>query len=1422
MRRALSCLPILILGFLLGSTPSRAQTGRTFYIDYASGSNSNNGTSTATPWKTHPYMTHSAGCDSATPPAYSHVAGDAFIFKGGSTWPAACFPMNIVAGGSSNTLRDAYAGDQTWFTGSSFAKPIFAGQGAVMDGMILVGASNINFSYLDIGGWKVTTVNGFAGGNCDQATIMVAPGNFNVTADHMYLHDWLVPAVPAHANGVVHGITSGGMCLQEFKHNSITLSNSEVSDFANTVSGVQTSVGACGANVGLWYDNCHDLYEGIVGHEAVHGTEMTHISWPCSGNSCGADSFGFAGINHTNLIESGTGGGDGPVYNDYLHDDGVFGEVVDECMSNAVYNLVISNVANIPIRFQTCVGDSANSIAYVYNNTVDESICQNRNGGCPYTSIKYASGDLTTVGKVNGQNNISIGSSPNFSGLSGSVVSNNYVMTSGEATMNGFVPANKYKPTLSDPNVSGQGANLSALCSGSLLALCQDDSGTLWYGGSFVSRPTSPDLGGFQGLSGTIHPPAVSISISPNTQPASGSIFATSTCTPQSPATISKQSFQIDGFPFGANGTTSPYSVIFNTLTTANGSHTIRSTCTDSNALQTSASITVTVSNSMPGCFVSGSNVAWNSFVSFNAQTGIFNFTIGPITPWTNNQDTVIGLSQAPMTAYSQGAALFRFNSSGNIDAWSGAAGNYTAANPAPYSANGNYFLSGSVNVSAGTYSLSETAPSSIVIIPSGTPFTFRTTAPAASLGYLNAISDNSTPDTARVCGFALGGTPGAFSLAPASLNFGAVPLTSHPTSNLTGTVTGNPVTIANAVISGTNAADFAIGSSTCTGIVGAGCTLPIIFTPSLAGAESATLTVTSNASNSPQAIALSGMGTAQATVSPTSLSFGTVKTTQSVTLSGTLTNNGAGTLSSIVESYSGNSQFALASATAPDCQSTSILAPGASCNFALAFTPTAASSYTGTLSLASSMTGSPIAVAATGTGVAAAPGLSLSPTSVAFGSAPVSSPLLQTVTGTTSGGSVMFTSVAVSGANAADFVIGANTCTGTVATSCAIPITFTASIVGAESATLTVTSNATGSPQTVALSGAGSAQAAVNPTSLAFGSVFVGNSGTMQATFTNNGGANLTSVAASVSGSGFALITPTGTDCRASSTLVAKASCNIAVQFAPGSATSFSGSVSVASSMIGSPLSISLSGTGVPAPTPVLTFNLSEIGFGSFALTGQSLPIGIIGTPSGGSVTFTGNPVISGANTADFSLPTNSCSGTISAACTTTVQFTPSIVGPETAIVTYTDNATGSPQTILLTGSGAPQSVVFPGSLTFGNVRIGSVSQLAVTLTNNGGLPLGSIVVSYSGASQFTLSAPSGADCRSITSLPAGSSCTIAMQFLPTTNADFTGTLSIASSMVGSPLRVAVSGTGKKGGRPSGGKNFVGLLWRTIEGKGE
>src|SRR5436190_22352592 len=59
----------------------------TYYIDYSAGSDSSSGNSKSSPWQRHPFMKGFAG-------SYSHSAGDRFIFKGGVTWPNACFNIS--------------------------------------------------------------------------------------------------------------------------------------------------------------------------------------------------------------------------------------------------------------------------------------------------------------------------------------------------------------------------------------------------------------------------------------------------------------------------------------------------------------------------------------------------------------------------------------------------------------------------------------------------------------------------------------------------------------------------------------------------------------------------------------------------------------------------------------------------------------------------------------------------------------------------------------------------------------------------------------------------------------------------------------------------------------------------------------------------------------------------------------------------------------------------------------------------------------------------------------------------------------------------------------------------------------------------------------------------------------------------------
>ena len=102
--------------------------------------------------------------------------------------------------------------------------------------------------------------------------------------------------------------------------------------------------------------------------------------------------------------------------------------------------------------------------------------------------------------------------------------------------------------------------------------------------------------------------------------------------------------------------------------------------------------------------------------------------------------------------------------------------------------------------------------------------------------------------------------------------------------------------------------------------------------------------------------------------------------------------------------------------------------------------------------------------------------------------------------------------------------------------------------------------------------------QIAVAPSSAAFGSVVVGNSNSQTITVSNGGNASLTVSQAALIGTGFST-----SGLNAPLTIAAGKSATFNGVFTPSSAGSASGSLTLISNAPSSPLTIALSGTGMP-----------------------------------------------------------------------------------------------------------------------------------------------------------------------------------------------------------------------------------------------
>ncbi len=465
---------------------------------------------------------------------------------------------------------------------------------------------------------------------------------------------------------------------------------------------------------------------------------------------------------------------------------------------------------------------------------------------------------------------------------------------------------------------------------------------------------------------------------------------------------------------------------------------------------------------------------------------------------------------------------------------------------------------------------------------------------------------------------------------------------------------------------------DFAVTNGCPATIAGgASCSVSLTFKPTATGARTGTLSLSDNAGGGRQTVPLSGTGTSGAVnLSAASLSFGQVAVgTSSAAQSVSLTNTGATPL--LISGIQAAGDYSQTN----NCGAS--VATGASCAIKIVFTPSAAGASAGQIVITDSAPTSPQSVTLAGTGTEPAAGLT--PPSLDFGNQEVGgTSAAQTVTLANSGnGALEISSISASSPFAQTNNCGASLAAGA---GCTISVTFAPTASGAASGKLTVNDNAAGSPQSVALAGSGIAPAVeLSPASLSFGTVNDGTTSPAQGvTLTNTGTAALaiTSVAA------------TGDYSAASGcgeSLAAGSSCTINVTFAPTASGAASGTLAINDNAAGSPQQVALSGTGAD-PAPAVTITPSALTFSSQALGTASAPqqVTLINTGTA-ALNITGITA-----SGDFSVAA-SCSAPLQPGqnCAASVTFKPTAKGARTGKVTLTDNASNSPQSVTLAGTG-------------------------------------------------------------------------------------------------------------------------------------
>jgi hypothetical protein len=405
-------------------------------------------------------------------------------------------------------------------------------------------------------------------------------------------------------------------------------------------------------------------------------------------------------------------------------------------------------------------------------------------------------------------------------------------------------------------------------------------------------------------------------------------------------------------------------------------------------------------------------------------------------------------------------------------------------------------------------------------------------------------------------------------------------------------------------------------------------------------------------------------------------LDFGNVTPNTTKTLTLTATNSGNKAVNVNTASVS-TKYFSIAASTLPIS-----LAAGQSTNLSISFTPNAVTTFAATLSLGSDAADGTQTVALSGDGAGL---LAINPTSEAFGSVTVGASKSQVVT--ISNGDSSSVSISQLSVNNSAFSISGITTPVSVdaSKSTTFTLTYAPTSSGGASGTVTIASDASNSTLTMAVSGTAVAPGPLgaNPTTLSFGNVNVGAKGSLSETITNTGGSSISVTQVGITGTGFSvsgITTPL--------TLNGGQSATFTVSFAPASAGSVSGNLTVTSSTTNPTLTVPVSGSGVATTVGQLTVTPATLGLGSVMVGSSTSGSGTL-SASGASVTVSGASTNNSVFTiGGFSLPHTIAAGQ---SANYTITFSPLVSGAASATLTFTSNAQNATTTEALTGTGTP-----------------------------------------------------------------------------------------------------------------------------------
>jgi hypothetical protein len=448
------------------SCPSSVPSGITtcYYADYVNGSDTNSGTSESTPWKHLPGMQGcSNNCSTVTP-----GPGEGFILKGGTAWPAATLTWAWNWSGTGTTSNPGCTGsgciyigvDKTWYTGSSWARPILNAGGSSNPNTTILwveGPGNyLIFDNLELTGlyWTGTPWYGLANVSLPAGT----PGNgAHDTFENLYIHGW---GHGNYASGTMEDPCGVIGDTADVNNNTDTILEYSV------ISGADTDQASCnGAVFGGPPYIAYNVMEYVGSCMVIDGPVSVHD------NICQNTVASFEPTAHENGLEINDDGQNVTIYNNVIRHMGpgslTFWIQNDPAhtayiFNNVWYDTQPSNVIDLGSQSEYYNGKSG--ISLLWNNTIECGPDSNPSEVC---ANSIGSG----VTAVTFQNNHFITNSGSYFSSNGPnpTTTTNLLQTKSAANGQGYTAAQTYafSPTSSSSGTVGAGTSASSLCAAS-------------------------------------------------------------------------------------------------------------------------------------------------------------------------------------------------------------------------------------------------------------------------------------------------------------------------------------------------------------------------------------------------------------------------------------------------------------------------------------------------------------------------------------------------------------------------------------------------------------------------------------------------------------------------------------------------------------------------------------------------------------------------------------------------------------------------------------------------------------------------------------------------------------------------------------------------------------------------------------------